>query len=486
MQHFIYPRYLLLSGLFTACPVLASSTDSNAFFAWTLVIIQLPVISFLAWRLIHKGSINRRSSSNQAHDPLYDTSDDLKNAKHQLYREISRHEATVELLRETQEYMNCMINSMPTVLIGITKEGYVTHWNHSAEKASGLSSSEAIGSHISQAFPELPVTMDMIASTIDSGIPLTQENIKDGSGSQSTFTDITLYPLVSEDLIGAVIMAEDVTPRVRMENLLIQNEKMMSLGELAAGVAHEINNPLAGILSNAQNIERRIDPELSSNRITAENLSVPFDSLRDYLEQREIPQFIQNIQQAGERAATIVNNLLEFSRGSDRNQQPTDMAAVITNTLELARNNFELLSHEDAKLPVVTTEFEPDLKPVFCSAPEIQQVLLNLLRNATQALTAEHFIPSCPPSIFIKLYQSEDHAVIEVKDNGPGMEEKTLGHIFEPFYTTKAVGQGTGLGLSVSYFIIKEHHQGSIDAVSAPGEGTTFRIKLPFCSPPGS
>lgn len=484
MHHFYRVSLLFIACLLVSQPASAASQTSGVS-VWLLVIVQLLIIGFLCWLLVQKNSRSRTKSALN-HDQLPETSEDLKKARQQLYREITRHEATVELLHETQEYMNCMINSMPTVLIGITIDGYVTHWNHSAEKAANLSSDEAIGSHLSQAFPDLPVTMEMISETIKTGIPLTQESVRDGSGSQATYTDITLYPLKSEDLVGAVVMAEDVTPRVRMENLLIQNEKMMSLGELAAGVAHEINNPLAGILSNAQNISRRIDSELATNRATAEKLSIDFNVIAEYLQQREIPQFIQNIRQAGERAATIVNNLLEFSRGSDRNQQPTDLSAVVINTLELARNNFELLSQKNAELPEVKTHFETGLKPVFCSAPEIQQVLLNLMRNAAQAFATEGFTPQQPPSISIKLFQSEDYAVIEIADNGPGMNESTLSHIFEPFYTTKAVGQGTGLGLSVSYFIIKEHHQGSISAESTLGEGTTFKIKLPFYNPPGN
>lgn len=440
---------------------------------WVLVVV---LILQALWII----RLKRKSRSALLSFTNGDDAPSLQKTKQQLYREIARHEATEELLRETQEYMNCMINSMPTVLIGITPDGYVTHWNHSAEKAASLLAEEAIGSHIAQAFPDLSIGLDTVAETIKSGIPYIQENIKDGVGSQATFTNLTIYPLVSADINGAVILAEDVTPRVRMENLLIQNEKMMSLGELAAGMAHEINNPLAGILSNAQNIDRRTSPNLPANIKVAEDLGISMDAITRYLQQREIPAFLDDIRDSGERAAKIVTNLLEFSRGNDRDHSQTNLAELIDHSLDLAKKTFELETGSGVELPKIRKQYDADIGPVYCSATEIQQVLLNLLRNAAQAMKSEEYGPPLDPEISIRLYRDEDYTVIQVTDNGPGMSEEVQRHIFEPFFTTKEIGKGTGLGLSVSYFIVKEHHQGVLEAESKPGEGTTFRIKLPI------
>ncbi|WP_185230372.1 two-component system sensor histidine kinase NtrB [Teredinibacter franksiae] len=446
------------------------STPTNNYWLIALFVVIGAQTIGLIWLLI-----NRKKNVDHIDEPA----PLLQNTQYQLFREIARHEATEELLRETQEYMHCMVNSMPAVLIGITPNGYVTHWNHSAEKVAGLTSEEAVGSHIDQAFPELPISMEAINDTIRTGIPLNKGTIKDGVGSQATFTSLTIYPLISPDITGAVILAEDVTPKVRMENLLIQNEKMLSLGELAAGVAHEINNPLAGILSNAQNILRRTSPNFPANKLLADELNLSLEALHAYLKQRDVITFIENIQKSGERAADIVKNLLEFSHGNDGTHKPTNLKSLIINTLDLASNTFEVLPEGKAGLPEITVSITDALPAITCSPTEIQQVLLNLLRNAVQAIrTANN--KSVPGRIDIHVETNKENAIVSIADNGPGMEEDVLKHIFEPFYTTKGVGQGTGLGLSVSYFIMREHHQGGIEVESEPGKGTRFQIKLPL------
>lgn len=405
----------------------------------------------------------------------------LAKTRHQLYQEIARHEATEELLRETQEYLQCIINSMPSVLIGITPEGFVTHWNTAAENATGLAADEALGAHISQVHPALPVDMDIIGRVVANGISYTREGIQNGLGSQSTFTDIAVCPLLSSEISGAVILTDDVTLRVRLESMMIQNEKMMSLGELAAGLAHEINNPLAGILNNVQNILRRTSGQLPANENVAVEVGIDLAQIEAYLRKRQIIEFVESIGQAGERAAHIVKNMLEFSRGGNsQRHMATDPVSLVEQSLELAANTFELRTGAGVEVPRIEREYQRGLPMIYCSPSEVQQVLLNLLRNAAQAFQIDEYGPPLDPTITLRVLREQQHVCIEVQDNGPGMPESVVKHIFEPFFTTKAVGQGTGLGLSVSYFIITEHHNGSIEVDSQPGLGTTFIIKLPI------
>ncbi|WP_339897982.1 ATP-binding protein [uncultured Gilvimarinus sp.] len=398
-----------------------------------------------------------------------DRTESLHLTNDQLYEEIGRHEATELLLRETQEYLHSIINSMPSVIIGVTHKGFVTHWNAAAEEKTGIGSASALGEHLRDVYPSLPVDGDIISETIEAGDPYLSQNIQETYAGELHYSDLTIYPLIAAQAIGAVIRIDDVTLRVRVENMMIQNEKMLSLGELAAGMAHEINNPLSTILHGVQNIYRRISPTLAANQTAAERHDLTLDQVIGYLDDRHISQFLEDIREAGERSADIVTNMLDFSRTSSQTQRPFDLGHVV-------RHGIELLAAERANLPAIELDIDPLLPQIYGSAAEIQQVLLNLIRNAAQAL-GEH--SNGPPVICVKVSQTDKHAIVTVDDNGAGMADEVSRHIFEPFFTTKEIGQGTGLGLSVSYFIVTEHHGGSIDVDSVPGEGTRFTIKLP-------
>jgi two-component system NtrC family sensor kinase len=444
----------------------------------TIIAILISIIFIQSlWLLVvfSRNKIYRSETIDKVKNPEL-----LAKTRQQLFREIARHEATEEQLRETQEYSQTMINSMPSILIAVTPEGYVTHWNLAAVQKTGLASSEAIGAHINQVYPELPLTLALIQDTINSGTPYVRENIQQGLASSARFLDLTLYPLVSEEISGAVILAEDVTKQVRIESMLIQNEKMMSLGEMAAGMAHEINNPLASILNNAQNIIRRTSPDLPANLEPAQSCNIDLKTMENYLLQRGVIQFVNSIRESGEQAARIVTNMLEFSRSNYKNHQLHDITHIIDGALELTRKSLELKTSIGIEMPAIRKDFSTHLPSVSCSSTEIQQVLVNLVRNATQAFQSDEYGPPLNPEVTIKVHCYQDDVIIEIKDNGPGMPDKVRNHIFEPFFTTKEVGKGTGLGLSVSYFIITEHHNGSISVESWPGQGTVFTIKLPL------
>ena len=407
----------------------------------------------------------------------------LRATNNELYREISQHELTERKLRQTQEYLNNIIDSMPSILISVTSEGMITHWNTRAEEATGVKEAQALGKYLWDIYPSLSVDLLMIHDAIEQKTPRRKESCKQIIEGESHYQDIAVFPLnfqTPSTNAEAIIQVDDVTTRVMMENMMIQNEKMMSLGELAAGMAHEINNPLGAILQSVQNIERRTSSALPKNQLIAEEAGINMQGLEKYLEKREIKKFLLSIKEAGERSAHIVSNMLDFSHKS-QNHSEIDINNLAQHCLELAENNFRIKT-ENHKITIhVKTHFDNSLPKVMCSPAEIQQVLLNLLRNASQCFVDNESknVLATKPTIHITTSHNEHEVFIKIRDNGPGIPEEIRRHIFEPFFTTKEVGKGTGLGLSISYFIITEHHGGKIEVESTLGEGTEFTITLP-------
>ena len=270
----------------------------------------------------------------------------------------------------------------------------------------------------------------------------------------------------------------DVTDRVRLEEMMVQAEKMATVGGLAAGMAHEINNPLGVILQGAQTIERRLSADLPANHEAAQHHQVDLAAIRAYLEDRQVLKMIALIKEAGSRAAGIVKNMLQFSRRSDVSKKSVVLAKLIDHAIELAGSDYDLKKQYDFHNIQLECEYDPTLPEIVCAPTEIEQVLLNLFKNAAQALDAVEDLTK--PRIVIRTGCADDMAWIEVEDNGPGMSEEIRRRIFEPFFTTKEVGIGTGLGLSVSYMIIADKHKGTITVDSSPGKGTRFTINLPI------
>ncbi|GAA5316637.1 MAG: hypothetical protein AseanaTS_18410 [Candidatus Pelagadaptatus aseana] len=475
MTRAIVTFLIVLTLAFTFASAKAFTSDESIIFAAMIIVLLviIIIISQISRRKHKRGRINLQFTQKELEQKIIERTEKLTD-------EIAKQQATEVLLTETQEYLNSIINSMPSILIGVTADGTITHWNSAAHHATDITAYQALTRNLFDIYPDIPVTQDMITTTIDQGTPRLTENIQSGSGSNALHTDLTIYPLVSANRPGAVIRLDDVTKRVRMENMMIQNEKMLSLGELAAGMAHEINNPLSAIINSIQNIQRRTTPELPKNHQVAQSLGIEVEQIHAYLSQREVFKFLDNIREAGDRSAKIVTNMLEFSRNSTQDHEPVDLEELLEHALLLANNSFQLKTQDGGTQLALQKEYETDLPKVPCAATEIQQVILNLLRNACQCFITTGAKADEPPKITLRLYRWDEHVCLEIEDNGPGMEEPVSRHVFEPFYTTKEVGQGTGLGLSVSYFIVTEHHEGTIEVESTPGKGSNFIITLPL------
>jgi len=275
-----------------------------------------------------------------------------------------------------------------------------------------------------------------------------------------------------------IAIIRDVSELKRMHEMMVQSEKMMSLGGLAAGIAHEINNPLGIILASVQNCLRRVSPDFTKNRDVAEDLGLNLADVRAYLERRRVVGFLESIGEAADRAANIVRNMLEFSRRGESGKTPTSTNDLLEKTLGLAANDYDLKKNFDFRQIKIIRDYDQNLPPVSVTASEIEQVVLNILKNAAHALSQKEFAGDVP-TITLTTRLEGAFVAIDISDNGPGMDEVVRRQIFEPFFTTKSPGLGTGLGLSVSYFIVVQNHKGRIKVDSSPGAGATFTIMLP-------
>jgi len=254
---------------------------------------------------------------------------------------------------------------------------------------------------------------------------------------------LTVIPMAEPG--AAVLVFEDQTDRRRLQDQLIQSEKMSAIGQLIAGVAHDLNNPLASVVGFSD--------------FLAEAGEIP----------PSLAEPLQVIREEAERAATIVKNLLSFARRQEGERTPLSVRALLDSTLALLRN--QLMAHKVE----ATLEVEPGLPDLEVSPNQIKQVFVNIINNACQAIASD--APS--GRIWITAKRLHESVAVSVTDSGPGMPEEIASRVFEPFFTTKPEGAGTGLGLSISQGIVKEHG-GRITLETPPGGGATFTVELPL------
>ncbi|MCP4022226.1 MAG: PAS domain-containing protein [Desulfobacteraceae bacterium] len=392
--------------------------------------------------------------------------------------DVSDLKQTEEELKKAKNYIDNIINSMPSVLISVDLEFKINLWNKEAETLFIKTASEAYKKPLVDVIPQMSSMMTHIKKAIDAGEPcfMPKQSIQTSDGLK--YEDITIYPIVADVVEGVVIRVDDITEHVRMEQMIVQSEKMLSVGGLAAGMAHEINNPLAGMMQNAQVVLRRVQKDMPASTKAAEEAGVSMESIRVFLEKRGIIQQLERIHEAGVRASKIVANMLSFSRKDYSGKIPQDIAVILDQTVELARSDYDLKKQYDFKKIKIIREYEEDMPQIPCEATKIQQVFFNIMKNAAEAMQQDNF--SKNPIFLLRVKKKENIACIEIEDNGPGMDDETRKRAFEPFFTTKPVGQGTGLGLSVSYFIVTDNHGGKMNVISEPGKGATFIIHLPI------
>lgn len=266
-----------------------------------------------------------------------------------------------------------------------------------------------------------------------------------GTDGQVVEREIYTYPIVDagEHVSQTILQIRDVTDQRRLEVSLVQAEKLAALGQLAAGVAHELNNPITAVIANTQLLQRELDPD----RVDMESVEL--------------------IERAGKRAQRVVRALLDFARQEAEEFHLVDVNHTIQQALSLVERQWERANVE------LVRDLSTDLLEVEGNADYLQGVWLNLLVNAYDALEGK------PGKVSVQSRKQGSFVVVRVEDNGVGIVPGDMKRIFEPFFTTKAPGKGTGLGLATAFRII-EQHQGKIEVDSSPGAGTLFIVRLPI------
>jgi len=394
----------------------------------------------------------------------------------------------VARLRESEARYRTLAETTPVGIATFDRHGRVVYMNQRALDLLELFPQEALGDAWVKrfvtregqplAFGDLPMHQALAARKAVMGRIIWYDR---PSGGRAVLSMSAVPQDTGVDAAGTVAVMEDVTERVRIQEMMVQTEKMLSVGGLAAGMAHEINNPLASILQALQVVIRRLDPDMPANVKVAGEVGVDLHAVQAYIHKRGLTEFLEGIHDAGVRAARIVTNMLGFARKSVGDYEECRLDELLDKTVELAGGDYDLKKQYDFRQIEIVRDFDPDLGPVQCQAMEIEQVFFNIIKNAAQALNeSEREAQSAPPRITLRTRRVDGMAVAEIEDNGPGMPEEIRKRVFEPFYTTKSIGVGTGLGLSVAYFIVSQNHKGSITVESTPGIGTTFRVLLPI------
>ncbi len=397
-----------------------------------------------------------------------------------IIRNMSEFKKAQIELSHLRNLLSNIIDSMPSIMICVDHEFKVSLMNAEAQKELNLTSDMAAGKQIDILFPEFADKLDKIQSALINRSPYKIPKERRMVGDEIRFFSTTIYPLTGNEEKGAVIRVDDITEQARLEEIIVQSEKMVSLGGLAAGMAHEINNPLAGILQNAFVLRNRFSADLPANHKAAEECNISMDRLLLYLEKRELYSIMDSISDSGKRAADIVKNMLSFARMELSDFSECRLDELLDSTVELAGADYNLKKKYDFRLIRIERQYEKHLPMVMCSKTKLQQAFFNILQNGAQAMFLEGTHDGNQPIFFLKIEKEASHLVVSIKDNGPGMDEKISKRIFEPFFTTKPVGTGTGLGMSISYFIITENHKGSLSVRSLPGQGAEFIITLPI------
>ncbi|MCK5010507.1 MAG: PAS domain S-box protein, partial [Deltaproteobacteria bacterium] len=383
-----------------------------------------------------------------------------------IFRDISERKKAETEIREGKEFLENLFKTSSDAILVTDPKGETTMVNDAMEKMVGYSRDELLGKHTSMLSPPDKELRSRIVRDLEKlfkeGRIHGYETVWQRKDGQQISVESNRSLLKDKDgqIIGGVSFTRDVTEKKKVESMLLQAEKLKSLGELAGGVAHDFNNVLAAILGRVQLLKRKIEPP-SGKRESRKSV-------------HDLKKGLEIIEKASLDGAETVRRIQEFSRrrADDKNFTQVDINELIDHALEFTRVRWKDDTESKGMKVEIIKELS-SLPPIAGSASELREVFTNFINNAMDAMPEGG-------QIKIKTFKKGNHIFIKLGDTGIGIPKDIRERIFDPFFTTKGP-QSTGLGMSVSYGIINRH-RGIIGVGSTEGKGTTFTIKLPITS----
>lgn len=357
---------------------------------------------------------------------------------------------TTEQLAFSEGYIRDILESMPMTLIGLDRDMKVTRWNRCAVSLTGVAKEAAVGQDLWTVFPTISLNKNQLLGVIE------RRNTIDIKHSQRGrfYYDVTVYPLSDNDDGGIVILIHDVTERIMAENMLVQRDRMSTMGEFAATMARDIDAPLHVLSMDVEKVAANIEAD-------SDNAALLLDA-------------VSRVNQA----RAVINNLLSFATNDDQDKQLTDVAEMVDHAVELGS---ELLNEGDQlsfKKVKIVRNYESPLPKLMCANTELQQAILGIFRHSLKAMAAND--ANRAPEIQIELMECYEAIWMRIHHNGIGLTGEQQQQVFEPFFLNDQNEDDCCVPLSFSHFIVCERHKGQIAVTSDVKLGTTFHIQLPL------
>lgn len=417
-----------------------------------------------------------RHSRDELEKLIEDRTEELVQVNIDLKNEINEHELGRKALSEAYNEIHLIISSISSVMVGVDNNGTVTLWNNVAGKILGLSSDEVIGLD----FFTLPINWNwetiakQAAECVKNNRNIRMDDVTlENPAERTRILGITLTPLILKDKEqpGFLLIGADITERRLLEQQVVQSNKLEAIGRLAAGVAHEINTPTQLVGSNLHFLGDQLETLLAWLDSSSQASEATIAQIQYF--RQEAPKAIEESLEGIERITHIVKAMRYFTHPGGEHKEIANLNQIIQNAISLSRNEWKNVAE-------IKTDLEADLPNVECLPIELSQVVLNIIMNAVHAIhDALGEQPEKTGQIVITSRQLGELIEIRIADNGTGIPKEIHNKIFDPFYTTKDIGRGTGQGLAIAYTVIVKKHGGTLEFESEVSRGTTFVIRLP-------